>query len=84
MPSLRSVRLLTWPDYIDPNSLQEFEAEYRVKVELDVVPSAAELVQRMLVNGTNVDVLVPPDYAVRELEAHHRLDMLDHARLTNL
>jgi len=84
MPSRRSVRLLTWPDYIDPNSLQAFEAEYGVTVELDVVPSAAELVQRMLLNGANVDVLVPPDYAVRELEAHHRLDMLDHARLTNL
>ena len=84
MPSPRSVRLLTWPDYVDPNSLLEFEAEYAVKVELDIVPSAAELVQRMLVNSASVDVLVPPDYAVRELEAAHRLDLLDHARLTNL
>jgi spermidine/putrescine transport system substrate-binding protein len=84
MPSPRSVRLLTWPDCIDPRSLQQFEAEYAVRVEVDVVPSAAELVQRMLVNNADVDVLVPPDYAIRELEVHHRLDMLDHARLTNL
>ncbi len=80
----RTVRLLTWPEYISPESLHQFEAEYAVKVELDLVPNTAELVERMLRNSANVDVVVPPDYAIRELEAHHRLDVLDHARLTNL
>lgn len=80
----RTVRVLTWPEYISPESLHQFEAEYAVKVELDAASNAADLVERMLRNSANVDVLVPPDYAIHDLEAHHRLDVLDHARLTNL
>ncbi len=84
MTSRRSIKVLTWPDYINPQSLREFEAEYAVGVELVVVSSSATLVERMRLNSANIDVLVPPDYAVRELESLHRLDILDHARLTNL
>ncbi len=84
MPTRRSIRVLTWPDYIDPRSLREFEAEYAVEVEVVVVRSSADLVERMRVNGSNVDLFVAPDYAVRELGTLRRLDFLDHARLTNL
>ena len=84
MTTRRSIRVLTWPDYIDPRSLREFEAEFGVAVELSTVVSSAELVERMRLNSAHVDVLVPPDYAVRELDAIHRLDILDHNRLTNL
>ncbi len=69
----KKLKLLTWPDYIGPQTLQQFEAEFGVPMELDIVPSAVELVERMQTPDPGVDVLVPPDYAVRELDAQGQL-----------
>jgi spermidine/putrescine transport system substrate-binding protein len=80
----QTLTVLTWPDYIDPQTLQQFETEFDVKVELDIVPSAVELIERMQAPSPDVDVLVPPDYAVRELNAQGRLLNLDLSRLPNL
>jgi spermidine/putrescine-binding protein len=76
--------LLTWPDYVSPITIEQFEAGFDVKVELEIVPSAVELIERMKRAGPPPDVLVPPDYAVRELNAHGRLAVLDHSNLPNL
>lgn len=80
----KTLKLLTWPDYISPQTLQQFESEFGVAVELDIVPSAGELLERMQTQSAGVDVLVPPDYAVRELNAQGRLFLLDHSQLPNL
>src|SRR5688572_3110113 len=81
----KTLTLLTWPDYIDPETLQRFEAEFGIAVRLEIVPSAVELIERMhLRQSPGVDVLVPPDYAVRALDAQSRLFALDHSLLPNL
>src|SRR5919108_4880810 len=80
----KELKLLTWPDYISPENLQQFESETGVRVILDIVLSAVELMERMQAEQPGVDVLVPPDYAVRELSAQGRLLSLDHSRLPNL
>ncbi len=79
----RQLSLLTWPDYINPKTIEGFEVEFRAKVNLDIVPSAAELIERMMRGENPPDVLVPPDYAVRELGAAGHLAELDHSRLPN-
>lgn len=82
MPELT---LLTWPDYISPDTLRQFEGEFGVSLRLEIVPSAAELIERMHAPGRRApDVLVPPDYAVRELAGESRLLPLDPGRLPNL
>src|ERR1044071_3692948 len=78
------INLLTWPDYISPQTLEQFESEFGISVVLDIVPSAVELMERMQTQNLGVDVLVPPDYAVRELNAQGRLLKLDHLQLPNL
>jgi spermidine/putrescine transport system substrate-binding protein len=80
----RTLTLLSWPDYIDPQTLQQFESEFGVGVKLEIVPSAVELIERMQTQDPGVDVLVPPDYAVRELNTQGRLLKLDHSQLPNL
>jgi spermidine/putrescine-binding protein len=80
----KTLTLLTWPDYINPQTLQQFESEFGVRVELDIVPSAIELIERMQAPNPRVDVLIPPDYAVRELNSQSRLLKLDHTQLPNL
>lgn len=79
-----TLTLLTWPDYVDPLTIEGFEKESGLQVRLEIVPSAVELIERMQANGPGVDVLVPPDYAVRELNGQGRLLALDHSKLPNL
>lgn len=81
---MQKLTILTWPDYINPETIRQFESEFGVAVQLDVVPSAVELVERMQSRDPGVDVLVPPDYAVRELSAQSRLAALDHSLLPNM
>ena len=78
-----TLTLLTWPDYINPKTVERFESEFGVKVNLEIVPSAVELIERMKSDALATDVLCPPDYAVRELGAEDRLAALDHAKLSN-
>ena len=79
----QQLTLLTWPDYISPKTLEQFESEFGVKMRLEIVPSAVELIERMMSDEPAPDVLCPPDYAVRELGAANRLAELDHAKLSN-
>ncbi len=80
----QTLTMLTWPDYISPQTLQQFESEFDVQVQLDIVPSAVELMERMRLPIPGVDVLVPPDYAVRELSGQSRLAVLDRSLLPNI
>ena len=79
----QQLTLLTWPDYINPFTLEQFESEFGIKINLEIVPSAVELIERMKSGEPAPDVLCPPDYAVRELDAGDRLAALDHAKLSN-
>lgn len=86
---MKHLTLLTWPDYIDPKTLEGFEREFGVAIRLEIVPSAAELVERMQAEGrgeveARVDVLVPPDYAVRELGGQGLLLTIDQVQLPNV
>ena len=80
----KSLTLLTWPDYISPQTLKQFEDEFEAHVELEIVPSAVELIERQQTEPASIDVLVAPDYAVRELGTQGRLLRLDRSQLPNL
>ena len=80
----KELTILTWPDYINPVTLEQFENEFGNRVNLEIVPSAVELIERMNSDDPAPDVLCPPDYAVRALGARGRLAALDHAQLPNL
>lgn len=75
--------VLTWPDYIDPATLEDFQRETGIRIELEIVPSSVEIIGRMQSAAQPPDLLTPPDYAVRQLKAEGRLAQLDHARLPN-
>ncbi len=81
---MNRLTLLTWPDYIDPRTLTGFEGEFHVEIHVEIVPGAVDLIARMNSGGDLPDLLVPPDYAVRELSAADRLLELDPSQLPNL
>ncbi len=76
--------MLIWPDYVDPATLAAFERESGAEIELEVIASAAEIIRRMKSRTTPPDLLTPPEYAVRELNAAGLLAHLDHSLLPNL
>ncbi len=76
--------LLTWPDYVSPTTLAGFQRETGIQVQVEIIPSSMELIQRMKSSAPSPDVLTPADYAVRELDAASRLARLDHRLLPNL
>jgi spermidine/putrescine-binding protein len=80
----KSLRILIWPDYLAPENVRRFEAEFNLTVQLDIIPSAVELVQKVVNGDTPTDVICPPDYAVRELDRDNRLLVLERVRLPNL
>lgn len=75
--------LLTWPDYLSLEGIAEFEAEFDLALELEIVASADELLARMRRPGPAPDLLCPPDYSVRQLQSEGLLLNLDMRKLPN-
>ena len=56
--------LYNWNDYIDPGIVEDFEAEFGVRVIEDFYPSNEELLARVVAGGAQYDVIVPSDYMI--------------------
>lgn len=77
------LNILSWPDYINPATLEQFQQEFQTSLRVESVPSALEMMERMQ-QLTPPDLLCPPEYLVRDLSAEGLLLELDHNRLPNL
>jgi spermidine/putrescine-binding protein len=78
------LRLYNWNDYIDPGIIEDFEAEYDVRVTEDFFPSNEELLARVVAGGAQYDVIVPSDYMVEIMLEDDLLLPLTHAAIPNL
>jgi spermidine/putrescine-binding protein len=56
--------LYNWNDYIDPGVIEDFEAEFSVRVIEDFYPSNEEMLARVVAGGAQYDVIVPSDYMI--------------------
>ena len=57
-PEERVLNVFTWPDYIAPNTIADFEAEYGIKVNYDTYDSTEMAEARLLAGRTGYDVVV--------------------------
>ena len=78
-----TVRVLNWPDYIEPSVLADFEKEYNIRVIYDIFASNEDL-QAKLRTGTPYDVVIPTGNTVPALAEAGLLGKLDKASLKNL
>lgn len=78
-----TVRVLNWPDYIEPSVLQDFEKEYAIRVVYDIFGGNDDL-QAKLGAGTPYDVVFPTANAVPAMAAKGLLAKLDKPSLKNL
>lgn len=73
-----------WGDFIDMDTLAQFEAEYGVRVIYDVYDSNEDMMAKVRAGNSGYDIVVPSDYAVQMLIEEGLLQPLDHDRLENL
>ena len=79
-----TVRVLNWPDYIEPSVLQDFEKEHRIRVVYDIFASNDDLQTKLRAGGMPYDVVFPTANAVPAMAAKGLLGKLDKASLKNL
>jgi spermidine/putrescine-binding protein len=79
-----TVRLLNWPDYIEPSVLQDFEKEHGIRVIYDIFAGNDDLQSKLSTGGTPYDVVFPTANAVPAMAAKGLLAKLDKASLKNL
>jgi putrescine transport system substrate-binding protein len=79
-----TVRVLNWPDYIEPSVLQDFEKEYNIRVVYDIFAGNDDLQAKLSAGGLPYDVVFPTANAVPGMASQGLLGKLDKASLKNL
>ncbi len=79
-----SVRVLNWPDYIEPGVLQDFEKETGIRVVYDIFANAGDLEAKLRNTAAPYDVVFPTANSVPALAAQGLLARLDKPSLKNL
>lgn len=78
------LRVLAWPGYADSDVVKDFEARYKVRVEVTLVDSDEALWDKMHAGGApQFDVLAANTVEIRRYTAGHLLAPLDLAQLPN-
>ena len=79
-----TVRVLNWPDYIEPSVLQDFEKEAGIRVIYDIFSSNDDLQSKLSAGGTPYDVVFPTANAVPAMAAKGLLGKIDKVSLKNI
>ncbi len=78
-----TISVLNAADYIDMNTVADFEREYKIKVVYEEFASNEEMYSTLLSKPNSYDVLVPSDYMVDRLVKENKLEKLDASKITN-
>ena len=77
------LNVFTWPDYIAPNTIADFEAEYGIKVNYDTYDSTEMAEARLLAGRTGYDVVAHAERYSARLIPIGIYQPLDRSKLTN-
>lgn len=80
----QELHLYNWAEYIDPQVLEDFEAEFGVRVIEDTFANNEELLAKLQSGAGGYDVIVPSDYMVEIMVEEGLLADLNHDNLPNL
>ena len=78
------VNIYNWADYIAPDTLEKFEAEYGVKVNYDIYDSSEVVDVKLLAGNSGYDVVVHSNQFSSRLAPIGVFEKLDKTRLENL
>lgn len=77
------LNVYNWDDYIDEQTIPEFEKAFDVKVNYDVYDSNETLLAKLQAGATGFDVIFPSDYMVEIMIKLGLLAPLDTSKLPN-
>jgi putrescine transport system substrate-binding protein len=77
------LNVFTWPDYIAPDTISNFEAEYGIKVNYDVYDTTEMAEARLLAGRTGYDVVAHAERYSARLIPIGIYQPLDRSKLTN-
>jgi spermidine/putrescine-binding protein len=76
--------LYNWNDYMDPDIIADFEAEFGVSVVEDFYPENEEMLARVVAGGAQYDVVVPSDYMIEIMREDALLLPLTRSAIPNI
>lgn len=79
-----TVRMLNWPDYIDPAILDQFEKDTKIEVVHEVFENSDETKELLLGGSNKYDLIVQPGYQIRPVLEQGALKELDKSKLPNI
>ncbi len=81
----RELSIYNWSEYIAPEVVEKFEAEYGVKVIIDSFEDNESLFAKFQAGGNpGYDLVVPSDYMVEKMIRAGMLDKIDWANVPNI
>jgi spermidine/putrescine transport system substrate-binding protein len=79
----KELTVLSWDNYIGPNTIADFEAKYGSKVVYEIIKSNEEALARVKANPGVYDVVVVSDYMVKIMNDEGLLAPLDKRAIPN-
>jgi spermidine/putrescine transport system substrate-binding protein len=80
----RELRLYNWDEYVSPQVLEEFEAEFGILVTVETFSDEDEMVSVVQGDTSRFDILVASDEVVHQLIEQRLLSELRHENVPNL
>lgn len=78
------LHIYNWDDYFAPNTLEDFETEFGIKVYLDTFDDEAQLLSVISSDPSSYDVFIGSDALIGEMKELRLLAKLDHNNVPNL
>lgn len=79
----RSIHVYNWGDYVDADTISQFEEETGIKVIYDTFASNEDLYVKIKQDSDPYDVIVPSEYMVERMIREDMLQELDYSKIPN-
>jgi len=78
------LNVYNWDDYIDEETIPEFEKQFGVTVNYDVYDSNESLLAKLQAGASGFDVVFPSDYMIKIMIQLDLLEPLDTSKIPNI
>lgn len=78
------LNVYNWESYVAPNTISDFEREFKCSVRYGTYGSAEEMLAKVIGGNSGWDVVFPSNSFVQPMREMGLLATLDHARLPNI
>ena len=77
------VYVYNWGDYVDPDTLKQFEEETGIRVVMDEFDTNESMYPLVAAGAGHYDVICPSDYMIQKMIHNDLLQPLDYSQLPN-